>query len=95
MFLSAYHYDGDPATLVGAYDRMRQGFPDDLFALHVCVVTAAGITVFDACPSRAVFEEFHRSPEFRGATAAAGLPEARVEPLGEVHDVVAATGAHR
>ena len=32
------------------------------------------------------FEEFQRSPMFRGALADAGLPTPRIEPLGEVHE---------
>lgn len=91
MFLSAFHYDGDPARLVPAYDTMREGFPEDAFELHVCVVTSTGITVFDACPSREVFEEFSRSPQFLDAAAAAGLPASRIEPLGEIHYAVAGT----
>ena len=91
MFLSAYHYDGDPAALVTAYDVMRRGFPPDTFELHACVVTGSGITVYDACPTREVFEGFSVSPEFRGAVAAAGLPAPRIEPLGEVHHAVAGT----
>ncbi|GAA4848802.1 hypothetical protein ACFQ34_17840 [Pseudonocardia benzenivorans] len=89
MFLSAYHFDGDPTTLVPAYDRMQEGFPPDMFDLHACVVTGSGITVYDGCPSRADFERFAVSPEFRSAVAAAGLPQPRIQPLGEVHYAVA------
>ena len=85
MFLSAYTFDGDPAELTAAYDRMRRGFPPDAFELHVAVVTATGIVVFDACPDRATFDAFHTSPDLQGAMASAGLPRPRVEPLGEVH----------
>lgn len=88
MFLSAYHYDGAAAPLLAAYDRLRAGFPSDAFLLHVCVVTATGITVFDACPSREVFQEFSQNADFRRRTADAGLPQPRIEPLGEVHDAV-------
>jgi hypothetical protein len=95
MFLSAYHFDGDPATLVTAYDVMRRGFPPETFELHACVVSGAGITVYDACPTREIFESFSTGPEFRGALAAAGLPAPRVEPLGEVHDAVAGRSVTR
>jgi len=32
MFLSAYHFEGDAAALVEAYDRMRAAFPSDAVA---------------------------------------------------------------
>jgi hypothetical protein len=85
MYLSAYHFDGDPTALLPAYDRMREGFPPEALLWHLCVVTERGITVLDACPSRAEFERFSASPEFRGAVASAGLPAARIEPVGAVH----------
>src|SRR5204863_376507 len=44
-----------------------------------------GILVLDACPSRAVFEQFSQSPQFRDAVATAGLPSPRVDLVGEVH----------
>jgi hypothetical protein len=88
MFLSAYHFDGDPTVLVPAYDRLMSGFPPDAVELHACVVTEHGITVYDGCPSREAFEEFSRGG-FPSAVAAAGLPVARIEPLGEVHNAIA------
>jgi len=84
MFLGAYHFDGDPVPLLAAYRRLMRGFPPATSDLHVCVERADGITVYDACPSRSVFAAFSASPDFAGAVAAAGLPAARVELLGEV-----------
>ena len=95
MFLGAYRFDGDPAALLPAYDVLVAGFPQDGFELHACVVTARGITVYDACPSREVFDEFSRGGEFAAAVAAAGLPAPVVEPLGEIHRVLAGKGALR
>jgi hypothetical protein len=40
--------------------------------------------VFDACPAKAVYDEFTASDTFRGAIAAAGLPAPRMEGLGDV-----------
>jgi hypothetical protein len=88
MFLSAYHFDGDPAVLIPAYETLMSGFPPDAAQLHVCVVTESGITVYDACPSRAVFEEFSR--EFPAMVVAVGLPAPRITPLGDVHNAIAA-----
>lgn len=87
MFLSAYHFDGDPAVLAAAHDRLLSAVPPEQLLVHVCVTTGRGITVFDACPSRDVFEAFHVSPEFRAAVTMAGLPQPRVEPVGEVHAI--------
>lgn len=85
MFLGAYHFHGEPTALVAAYDRLMTSFPPEAVELHVCVVLATGITVFDACPSRDVFADFSQGDGFLSAVAAAGLPEPRVEPLGDVH----------
>ena len=86
MFLSAYQFHGDPVALAAAHDRLYQRLPPESLDLHVCVLVADGITVFDACPSREIFAAFSQSAEFRQALAEAGLPQPRLEPLGEVHD---------
>ena len=86
MFLSACHFDGDPAALAAAHDRLYQRLPPESLGLHVCVLGEDGITVLDACPSREDFAAFSQSAEFRQALAEAGLPQPRLEPLGEVHD---------
>lgn len=85
LFLGAYHFDGEPDDLLAAYDRLLESFPLERLDLHLCVVRDEGLTVFDACPSKAVHDEFVRSREFLGAVAAAGLPAPRTEGLGEVH----------
>jgi hypothetical protein len=95
MFLSAYHFDGEPTRLLGAYDRLRQGFPPGAIQLQLCVRTSGGLTVYDACPSREVFERFNQSGEFRGALVAAGLPAPRIEPLGEVHQATVGAAVPR
>jgi hypothetical protein len=85
MFLGSYEFDGDPAELVPAYDRLMGSFPPDALILHVCTTRAGGLTVFDACPSREVFVGFSTGPDFAAACDAAGLPPARVVHHGEVH----------
>jgi len=82
---AAYHFDGERDELLTGYDRLLASYPPEILDLNVCVVTDGGITVYDSCPSREVFEEFSRSPEFAAAVAAAGLPQPRIEPLGEIH----------
>jgi hypothetical protein len=93
MFLGAYHFDGQPDELLDSYDRLLASFPPDAIDLHVCVVYDGGLTVFDACPSAAVFAAFSSGPELAGAVQAAGLPSPRVEPIGDVHAVRVRHGA--
>jgi hypothetical protein len=84
MFLSAYHFDGPPAELLPAYRRLHDRYPPDRPDLHICTIRDGGITVYDACPSREVFEHFSGSDEFRASVLSAGLPLPRAQPLGEV-----------
>lgn len=85
MYLGRYDFDGDPAALLPAYERLMAGFPPDAIHLHLCLVTTRGLTVLDACPSPEVFAEFSTSDGFARAVRAAGLPAPAVTPLGEVH----------
>lgn len=85
VFLGAYHFDGEPDVLRSGYDRLVAQFPPGAVVLNVCVVHEAGISVYDACPSRDVFDDFSSSPELLDAMSAAGLPAPRVTPLGDVH----------
>ncbi len=86
MFISACHFDEDPPALAAARDRLNQRFPPESLRLHVCVLVEDGVTVCDACASREAFDVFSQSAEFRQALAGAGLPQPRLEPLGQVHD---------
>jgi hypothetical protein len=90
VYLSAYHFDGDPTDLTARYDRMAAHFPDEELLLHACVVTDRGISVYDACPSRQVHAEFVASAAWQGALADAGLTPPRLEDLGDVHHWAAA-----
>lgn len=85
MFLGGYHFDGDPVELTAAYDRLMQMMPADQIDLHVCITRRDGITIYDACPSPDVFAQFSSSADLAAAFGNAGLPQPRVEPLGEVH----------
>jgi len=86
VFLGMYRFDGDPEALVEAYDRLVASIPAGMIELQLCVKTDRGISVYDTCPSRAVFDDFSTSDGFAGAVNAAGLPvPTTVEPLGEVH----------
>jgi hypothetical protein len=85
LYLGAMHFDGDPGELLPAYHRMLERFGIGTLDVHLCIVRDDGLTVFDACPGKAVHEEFTKSGTFRGAVAAAGLPTPRIEGLGDVH----------
>jgi hypothetical protein len=85
MFLGSYAFDGDPAELLPAYERMLAQIPVGDIALHVCVVRDHGLLVLDSCPSRADFDAFTSSEAFSLAVRDAGLPHARIVHLGEVH----------
>ena len=90
MFLGRYDYDGDPSELAAAYDRMMADIPGEAVPFHACVTHAEGLSVFDCCPSREVFEQFSTSPEFLGMMQTANLPAPRITLIGDVH--VAGTG---
>ena len=84
MYLGAAYFDGDPGELLPAYQRMLDTFGLEALDVHLCITREGGLTVFDACPTREIYEEFTRSETFLGAIAAAGLPEPRVSGLGDV-----------
>ena len=84
MYLGAAYFDGDPGELLPAYQRMLDTFGLEALDVHLCITRDGGLTVFDACPTREIYEEFIRSETFLGAIAAAGLPIPRVSGLGDV-----------
>ena len=84
MYLGAVYFDGDPGELLPAYHRMLEKFGLETLDVHLCITTDAGLTVFDACPTREIYEEFTRSETFLGAIAEAGLPAPRVSGLGNI-----------
>jgi hypothetical protein len=85
MYLSSYHFTGDPADLTARFHTMLQSFPEDELLLNVCVVNDTGLTVYDACPDLQTANEFQASAEFTDALKAAGLPTPVITKLGEVH----------
>lgn len=90
LFLGKYDFDGDPDTLLAAYDRMMAVTPAEQISFHTCIRRAGGITIYDTCPSLAEFEAFSTDPQLLAGMAAAGLPAPVVTPLGECHLVRAA-----
>ena len=85
MVLTAYHFDGDPDTLLEAHHKMTLLYPPNSLDLHVAITSEQGITVFDACPDRATQKAFAASPEFAATLTQVGLPTPRIEVLGDVH----------
>jgi len=84
VYLGVYRFSGDPEALLSAYERLVARTPLDGSAIHVCVRRDDGVTIYDTCPSRDVFERFSESDAFRSALAAAGLPIPTIEG-GPVH----------
>jgi hypothetical protein len=85
MFLGTYRLKGNPAHLKPAYDKLLGMIPHANLHLHVCVPDDQGLWIYDACPTKEVFTAFSTSADFHNALKAAGLPEPRVTPVGEVH----------
>ena len=75
LYLGAQHFDGDPGELLPAYHRLLERFGIDTLDVHLCIVRDDGLTVFDACPGKAVYEEFTTSDAFRDAVAQRELPQ--------------------
>ncbi len=85
MFFGSYYFPGDPQALIQAYESFMTSYPEDALLLHVCVVGTDGITVYDTCPNRQVFEAFNASQKLASAIAAAGLPQPVITPCGDVY----------
>ncbi len=84
LYLGAVHFEGDPGELMLGYHRLLEQFPIESLDVHLCITRDNGLTVFDACPTKAIHEQFTTSDAFLGAVAEAGLPAPRIESLGDV-----------
>ena len=82
MFLGVYRFTGEPAALLQAYERLLLSIPAQNLHLHICTEDAQGLEVFDACPTREVFESFAASAQFSQALRSAGLPTPAVRSIG-------------
>lgn len=88
MYLGIYRFEGKVPDLLAGYDRMMRAVPPAALHLHVCVPGDGGLWVYDACPTREIFERFSGSVEFRALLADSGLPVPQVRPVGDVHRAV-------
>ncbi len=95
MFLGRYDFDGDPDTLLAAYDRFMQEIPDENISWHTCVRRPDGISIIDTCPSREVFEGFSTSPELFALMESGGLPRPTTVAIGDVYVARAAATEYR
>jgi hypothetical protein len=87
MFLGIYRFEGKGEELGAAYDRLIATIPHEGLHLHICARGDQGLVIYDACPTREVFESFASSEQMRGAMASAGLPEPEIDLVGDVHSV--------
>jgi hypothetical protein len=88
MYLTAYHFDGEPKRLLAAADRLLEIYPPSSLSMFVSIGRDDGITVIDACDSEQTAVAFRTSAELAASLTAVGLPAPRIEPLGEVHQSI-------
>jgi len=85
MFLGLYRFEGTPSALLSAYDKLSKMMPRENLHLQVCISDDSGISIYDACPTREIFEAFSSSPDLQAALHGAGLPQPEINRIGEVH----------
>ncbi len=102
MHLGIYEFTGNPKELLAGYDRLMTAIPQGNVSWHLCAVREDGITIYDTCPSEAVFESFSTNPGFHEAIANAGLParnnrtsRARRQSLADQHRITRSTAGNR
>lgn len=81
MHLGIYEFRGSPEDLLPAYDRLMTTIPQGNETWHLCAVREDGITIYDTCPSEAVFQSFSTNPAFHEAIENAGLPAPEITGL--------------
>ena len=79
MHASISTFTGDPDELLARYDALLAEVPTINMRMHMCLRAPDGIVVVDTCPTREVFESFHRGDAFRSLLAGHGLPEPAIE----------------
>jgi len=85
MYLGLYRFNGNRDEFLLAYEKLLQMMPPENLHLHVCVSDENGISIYDACPTREIFEAFSNSPDMQTAIKSAGLPQPEINQIGEVH----------
>jgi hypothetical protein len=87
LYLGVLRFAGDREELLSGYGRLLERFPVESLDLHLSAIADGCLTVFDACPTKSIFDEFTSSATFLAAVAEAGLPKPAVEGIGAVHVV--------
>jgi len=90
MFFGIYRFEGKVDELTPKYEKMVASIPKESMHLHVCVRDAGGLTIYDTCPSREVFQSFSSSDFFHEALKSVGLPTPQVTPVGDVQAAILA-----
>lgn len=85
MFLGIYRFKGNSDDLIEGYEKLLKMIPHENLHLQVCVRDEDGISLYDACPTREIFEAFSISDDLRQALEGAGFPVPEIHQLGEVH----------
>jgi len=85
MFLGLYNFKGDSDVLLEGYEKLLKMMPHENLHLQVCIRNEDGITLYDACPTREIFEAFSTSDDLHQALNGAGFPAPDIQRLGEVH----------
>jgi hypothetical protein len=81
MHASIWRFTGDTEDLTRRYDALLDELPTAEFSAHLCLRAPDGILIVDTCPTRAAFQAFATSDEFRSALRRHGLPDPT-----ELHD---------
>jgi len=85
MYLGLYRFNGNKDEFLVAYERLLQMMPPENLHLQVCISDENGLSIYDACPSKEIFEKFSSSAELQSALMSVGLPQPEISQLGEVH----------
>ena len=85
MYLGRYRFNGDREKFLAAYEKLLEMMPPENLHLQICVSDENGISIYDACPTREIFEAFSSSPDMQAALQSAGLPQPEINQIGEVH----------
>jgi heme-degrading monooxygenase HmoA len=88
--LAIFTVDGDPETLLAAYDRAMPAIQAGAAEygsprMHACAATDTGITIVDVWESADAFGRFAEHPEFARARRDAGLPDPTTVQVWPVH----------
>jgi hypothetical protein len=88
MFLGIYRFNGSKEELLPAYEKLVQMMPNENLHLQVCIADETGMSIYDTCPTREIFEAFSSSPDLQAALQSAGLPQPEIRQIGEIHAAI-------